>query len=73
MCMNIEIASIILEIFIVPEPATTSGTGLLLDRDNDTMAIRVQLAAQGAMNGCLQRKTREEKMAKKENKAWHNS
>ena len=33
MCMNIEIASIIFEICIVPEPATTSGTGLLLDRD----------------------------------------
>ena len=33
MCVNIEIASIILEICIVPEPATTSGTGLLLDRD----------------------------------------
>ena len=33
MCMNIEIASIIIEICIVPEPATTSGTGLLLDRD----------------------------------------
>ena len=32
MCMNIEIASFILEICIVPEPATTSGTGLL-DRD----------------------------------------
>ena len=31
--MNIEIASIILEICIVPEPATTSGTGLLLGRD----------------------------------------
>ena len=33
MCMNIEIASIIFEMCIVPEPATTSGTGLLLDRD----------------------------------------
>ena len=35
MCMNIEIASIrpIFEICIVPEPATTPGTGLLLDRD----------------------------------------
>ena len=33
MCMHIEIASIIFEICIVPEPATTSGTGLLLDRD----------------------------------------
>ena len=33
MCMNIEIASIIFEICIVPEPATTSGTGLLMDRD----------------------------------------
>ena len=33
MCMNIEIASIIFEICIVPEPATTSGTGLLLGRD----------------------------------------
>ena len=32
MCMHIEIASIIFEICIVPEPATTSGTGLLLDR-----------------------------------------
>ena len=30
MCMNIEIASIIFEICIVPD---TSGTGLLLDRD----------------------------------------
>ena len=33
MYMNIEIASIIFEIFSVPEPATTSGTGQLLDRD----------------------------------------
>ena len=33
MCMNIEIASIIFEIFIVPEQATTSGMGLLLGRD----------------------------------------
>ena len=33
MCMHIEIASIIFEMCIVPEPATTSGTGLLLDRD----------------------------------------
>ena len=33
MCMNIEITPIIFEICIVPEPATTSGTGLLLDRD----------------------------------------
>ena len=33
MCMNIEIAYIIFEICIVPEPATTSSTGLLLDRD----------------------------------------
>ena len=32
MCVNFEIASIIFEIRIVPEPATTSGTGLL-DRD----------------------------------------
>ena len=31
--MHIEIASIIFEICIVPEPATTSGTGLLLERD----------------------------------------
>ena len=31
--MNIEIASIIFEMCIVPEPATTSGAGLLLDRD----------------------------------------
>ena len=31
--MNMEIASIIFEICIVLEPATTSGTGLLLDRD----------------------------------------
>ena len=28
MCMHIEIASFIFEICIVPEPATTSGTGL---------------------------------------------
>ena len=33
MCMNIEIAYIIFEICIVPEPATTSDTELLLDRD----------------------------------------
>ena len=34
--MNIEIASIISEICIVPERSTTSGTGLLLDRDTGT-------------------------------------
>ena len=33
MCMNIEITSIIFEICIVPEPATTPGTGWLLARD----------------------------------------
>ena len=32
MCVNFEIASILFELCIVPEPATTSGTGLLLDR-----------------------------------------
>ena len=42
MCMNIEIASIIFEICIVPEPATrpTSGTGLLLDRDTGVRVYR---------------------------------
>ena len=35
MRMNIEIAFIIFEICIVPEPSTTSGTGLLLDRDRE--------------------------------------
>ena len=35
--MNIEIASIIFEICIVPDPATTSGTGLLLDRESRDM------------------------------------
>ena len=34
-CMNIEIASAILEICIVPEPATTSGPGLLVARDTE--------------------------------------
>ena len=38
MCMNVEIASIIFEICIVPEPATTSGTGLLLDRDTGLLS-----------------------------------
>ena len=36
--MNMEIASIIFEICIVLERATTSGTGLLLDRDAGTIA-----------------------------------
>ena len=40
MYMNIEIASIIFENCIVPEPATISGTGLLLDCDTGTMLIR---------------------------------
>ena len=45
MCMHVEIASIIFEICIVPEPATTSGTGLLLDRDTGTKArIRMVVA-----------------------------
>ena len=43
MCMNIEIAPIIFEICIVPEPATTSGTGLLLDRDTGHAARIVQV------------------------------
>ena len=48
MCMNIEIASIIFEICIVPEPATTSGTGLL-DRDAGVARIFVW----GAPGRCL--------------------
>ena len=43
MCMNIEIASIIFEICIVPEPATTSGTGLLLDRDTSVALVMLHL------------------------------
>ena len=35
-CMNIKIASVILEICIVSEPETTSGPGLILAHDTGT-------------------------------------
>ena len=49
MCMNIEIASIIFEICVVPEPATTSGTGLLLDRDTGTVTEIICMMSLGCV------------------------
>ena len=46
MCMNIEIASVVFEICIIPEPGTTSGTGLLLDRDSGILPLSYLLSVE---------------------------